>query len=347
MAWLWEVSWCGDMHSRRSARGRSGIKIGPANRIPQPTPGGGRSLYVALFVAALMLFGFDVANFRIAESVRGIVTDVSRPVLETMSRSISSVRSALRTTRDYSELASRYEVLRTENRQLKSLRSEAYIVRARAIAYEKLLDYVPEDGSESIAARTIADQNSPFARSVIVNAGTGRGVSNGSAVLGETGLIGRVVSTGRTTSRVLLVTDLNSRIPVFVGARKYRALLAGTNGPALSLMYLPASAMLKSGDPVITSGEGRLLPQGLHIGQVRQGLDGINDVTMGQPPREADIVRILKYDARIDVDPATPLPVALMAIPKPVAATTGSAGANEVQTAVAVKAADDPLPVRE
>jgi len=335
-------------HAFTSQRVRSvKDKNRPGKRNSAPR-GGGQGFYVALFVAALVLFGSDLANFRLAEGVRGLVADFSRPVLETTSRAISAVRSALRTTRDYSELASRYEVLRSENRQLKSLRSEAYIVRARATAYENLLDYVPEDGTESIAARTIADLKSPFTRSVIVNAGAGRGVSNGSAVIGGSGLIGRVISTGRTTSRVLLVTDLDSRIPVFVGAGRYRALLAGTNGPILSLMYLPASALLKSGDPVITSGEGRLLPQGLYVGQVRLGPEGVRGVAVGLPPAEAEIVRILKYDVPVDVNPAaTPLPVALKANPKVDAMVPGGAEADVVQTAIAVKAVGDPLPARE
>jgi len=331
--------------SRRARPVNSGNR--PGKRTPVPLAGG-RGLYSALFLAAVLLFGSDLANYRLAEGVRGLITDISLPVLETSSRAISMARSFLRTTRDYSELARRYETLRAEVRELKSLRSEAIIVQARANAYEMLLDYVPEDGFESIAARTVADLDSTFSRSVIINAGANRGVQNGSAVLGGAGMIGRVISTGRTTSRVLLVTDLNSRIPVFVGAGRYRALLAGSNGPTLSLMYLPASAMLKSGDPVITSGEGRLLPQGLTIGQVRLGPDGIQDVVVGRPPREAEIVRILNYDTGIDVDPlTTPLPVALMAIPNSDAAGAGSAITDDVQTAVAVKATEVPPPARE
>jgi len=254
--------------SQRAVLVKSGNR--PGKRY-STSPANGRGLYAALFLAAMLLFGFDLANFRLAEDVRGLATDISLPVLEASSQAISSTRSLLRTTRDYSELASRYEKLRTENRQLKSLRSEAYAVQARARAYEALLAYVPEDASESIAARTVADLKSPFSRSVIVNAGASRGVINGLAVLGEAGFVGRVISTGNKTSRVLLITDIKSRIPVFVGATRYRALLAGTNGPSLSLLYVPPSAILKPDDPVITSGEGRLLPEGLSIGRIRVG----------------------------------------------------------------------------
>ncbi len=310
--------------------------------------GGGQSLYAALFFVGLLLFGFDQANIRLAEGVRGLITDASQPVLEATSRTISSVRSLMRSTRDYSELANRYESLRAENRELKSLRSAAYAVQAQVRAYEVLLDYVPEDGSESIAARTIADVSSPYSRSVIVNAGTARGVSNGSAVLGQAGLVGRIISTGRNTSRVLLVTDINSRIPVFVGARRYRALLTGTNGPVLSLMYLPASARLEEGDVVITSGEGRLLTEGLTIGGVRFNSEGQPDVAVGRPPREADIVRILKYAVQVDVDrDKTPLPVALMDVTKPTVAGAGSSEADVVLTAVAVEVVVENPPVRE
>ncbi|VAW15732.1 hypothetical protein MNBD_ALPHA09-545 [hydrothermal vent metagenome] len=313
--------------------------------------GGGRSIYVALFLAAVVLFGLDQANHRLAANVRGLVTDMSLPVLEATSGAISTVRSLLRTTRDYSDLASEYEVLRAENRKLKAMRSEAYVVQARARAYEVLLDYVPQDGFRTIAARTIADVRSPYSRSVIVNAGHERGVSNGSAVLGEAGLVGRVVSAGQKTSRVLLVTDINSRIPVFVGADRYRALLTGTNGPNLSLMYLPASAMLNGGDLVVTSGEGRLLPEGLAIGRVAINANGQPDVVVGRPPLEASVVRILNTALAVDIDPkTTPLPAALMEVPKPdtvAAAATTAAGAEIVRTAVAEKAVAKLPPARE
>ena len=270
------------------------------------------SVYVALFVFALLLFGVDQANHRLAEDARGLVTDLSLPILETSSTAISTVRSMLRTTRDYADLASEYETIRAENRHLKALRSQAHIVKARARAYEDLLKYVPEEGSESIAARTIADVQSPFAHSVIVNAGEGRGVVNGLAVLGETGLIGRIISTGKKTARVLLVTDVNSRIPVFVGERRHRALLAGRNGPVLSLMHLPADALLAPGDGVVTSGEGRLLPAGLTVGTVRIVRDGQPEVFLKYRPRETDVVRVLKYNTLVDIaTDETPLPVAL------------------------------------
>lgn len=298
----------------------------------------GRLYGFLLFVSAV-LFAVDQTGHKISEDVRGIATDLSLPVLQVTSSAINTTRSALRSTRDYADLAQRYEVLRSENTELKRQRGEAVMVEARARAYETLLNYAPSDDAVAITAQTIADLHSPYAHSIIVNAGREDGVLAGLAVLGGNGVIGRVVSTGQKTSRILLVTDINSRIPVFVGAEKHRAILTGTNGSELALMHLPASAILNEGDQVITSGEGRLLPGGLAIGGIKTSAEGHPNVVLGSQPREAEMVRIVKYATDVDVEPGkAPLPTILMSDAEKAKADIQAAASGEVHAAVAVAA---------
>jgi rod shape-determining protein MreC len=93
-------------------------------------------------------------------------------------------------------------------------------------------------------------------------------VKTGYPVINADGLVGRIVDIGPTTARVLLASDLNSRIPVVVGPNGVRAILAGDNGPSPRLIYLPDGAKIAIGDDVATSGTGGLFPAGLRIGAV-------------------------------------------------------------------------------
>ncbi|NND50448.1 MAG: rod shape-determining protein MreC [Rhizobiales bacterium] len=223
-------------------------------------------------------------------------------------------------------LSSEVDRLRDENRILRDWRQKALELKDRAERYEALLQMQPDAGNSMIAARAIADVHTPFTRSLIINAGEFDGVSQGNAVLGTKGLVGRVISAGSNSSRVLLINDLESRIPVHVGPGRYRSILAGTNGREPTLMHLPAGAELSNGDIVLTSGEARLLPPGLTIGEVRLGENGSVSVLLGSDPDSVEFVRIYNSEFPIDVaEGAPPLPELLadggpIADPVPIAA---------------------------
>jgi rod shape-determining protein MreC len=120
----------------------------------------------------------------------------------------------------------------------------------------------------SIAARVVANSTSAFAPSVVVNAGSNDGVATGQmAVTGE-GLAGRVATVSPRAALVLLITDLNSRVPVFVGASRVMAVLAGDNSERPRLIHLLGEGVIAPGDLVVTSGLAGAFPPGQPIGVV-------------------------------------------------------------------------------
>jgi rod shape-determining protein MreC len=119
-----------------------------------------------------------------------------------------------------------------------------------------------------VTARVMATSSGPFVRSAMINAGTAENLKGGYPVLAGNGLAARVVAVGSGVSRLLLITDADSRIPVFVGAQAARAILAGDNGPSPRLLFLATDVTIKAGDEVVTSGIGGLFPRGLRIGTV-------------------------------------------------------------------------------
>ena len=121
------------------------------------------------------------------------------------------------------------------------------------------------------------------------------GARRGFPVVDGDGLVGRIVETGARASRVLLVTDINSRIPVLVGRQAQRAVLQGDNGPAPRLHYLAADAVVSAGDEVYTSGVGGVLPRGLRIGTVIEDAGSFR-VQPHARLDELDFVSILQFE---------------------------------------------------
>jgi len=133
---------------------------------------------------------------------------------------------------------------------------------------QELLNYVPDLSVGYISARVIADTGGAFAHSLLLNAGERDGVQKGQAAITGEGLVGRIAGVGARSSRILLITDLNSRIPVVVGPNRKRAILTGDNTDRPRIIHLPPGEMLSPGDVVTTSGHGGVLPVGLAVGVV-------------------------------------------------------------------------------
>lgn len=211
------------------------------------------------------------------------------------------------------DAAGRVEALEKENRDLRAWRDLAERLAERNARYEALLR-MPEDAfgagadiSESIAAQLVLDSGGPFTRTLVANAGADHGVRVGYIAVNENGLVGRVVSVGRRSARVLMLDDYTSRIPVMGEASRVRAVLAGqaTRPPELitrpfqmqapMLDFIVGAQSLREGERVITSGDGGLFPRGIPVGVARRDGSGQWRVALAAAQQPIDFVRILPY----------------------------------------------------
>ena len=207
----------------------------------------------------------------------------------------------------------RIDQLERENRELQSWRELAERLAERNARYEALLRMPPDafgegaDVEHSIAAQLVLDSGGPFTRTLVANAGADHGVRVGFIAVNENGLVGRVVSVGHRSSRILMLDDYNSRIPVMGEASRVRAVLAGhaTRPPELithpyqiqspRLDFIVGAQNLREGERVITSGDGGLFPRGIAVGVARRQGDGSWRVALSAAQRPIDFVRILPY----------------------------------------------------
>jgi rod shape-determining protein MreC len=225
-------------------------------------------LFLVVGAFALMLLG--KADTLLVERIRTAVGDAAAPILEFIARPIDSISGAVEGIGELADLRARNVSLERENERLRHWQAVARRLEAENTALRSLTDMAPDPRLRFVTARVVGDQGGAFARSVLVNAGTRDGVAKGQAAITSEGLAGRVAEVGVRSARVLLVTDINSRIPVLVGEGRDRAILAGDNTNQPRLRYLAPGTEIRPGDHVVTSGHGAIFPPGLPIGVVTQ-----------------------------------------------------------------------------
>ena len=257
---------------------------------------GGQFLFVLYFVCAVLLVLSRLGHDTLREA-RAAFADFATPVLEKASLPVTYIRHVWARASDYADGVAEIDRLKQENERLRHWEWQAKRLERRLAQMRTLLNGVEEPALEFVTGRVIADARGPFVRSVLVNVGTSQKVRLGYAVINSDGLIGRTVRVGESVSRVIMLNDLNSRIPVLVGPAGVRAILVGDNGPEPRLEFLSDSDNVYEDDEVYTSGHGGVFPRGLRIGLVKQATGKGFQVRPHVSLSQIEYVSVLFYDS--------------------------------------------------
>ena len=224
------------------------------------------SLIFLIFLASIIFF-LDVFGFQFMKPVRSIINDgIYRVSLVASSPS----RFVPQATGSITDLFN----IKSENEKLKKA-LEVYRQKELSVEYlsnqnknlRKILDSDDTLFKENIVlSKVLIDKSSPYLKSIIINRGSKSGLLKGMPVMDKDFLIGRIVETNYLSSRVLLLTDLNSRIPVTFGEEGIQAILKGSGGSRPVLEYLPEGYVVEEGIKVFTSGKDRIFLPGSPIG---------------------------------------------------------------------------------
>ena len=223
----------------------------------------------ALVVLSVLFLIFEKIEVKPINYFRSFVKDlVYRSSLVASSPS-KGMSATLRFTKDHLNLYKNNNQLKKENDQLRNKIFESDYLILENTQLRKLIDEQVESSSNLISSRVMLDKQSPYLNSFVIKSGANHKIKNGMAVLDGKYFIGRIVDVNFFSSRVLLVTDLNSKIPVLIEPSGYHAILSGrgTNEPTLE--YLPKNHKVQSGDKVYTSGKEGIFVPGIPIGKVR------------------------------------------------------------------------------
>ena len=201
--------------------------------------------------------------------IRMITKDIiikSSYVVSVPFKSISKTYSLLT---DHFNMYDEYEKLKISETKNKNLILENNFFKQENQRLKKLIDEKNLYYEEFYVTKVLLDQRSPYLRSLLINKGFKHGIKLGAAVRSNSYFIGKVVDSNYLTSRILLISDLNSKIPIIIEPGSVSAILSGTGNNELGeIEYLPEKNNIEEGRIVYTSGSDGVISSGIPIGKI-------------------------------------------------------------------------------
>ena len=263
-----------------------------------------QKLTLPVLVAAafgLMLLG--KADTLLAERVRIALGDALAPIYAALSGPLHDAREAVGDAGHLFALRAENARLRAENARLRQWQDVALSLDAENATLRAQAGWVPDAAPSFVSARVVADAGGVYARAVLLSVGPHHAIKPGEIALDARGLVGRVTEVGARTARVLLITDLNSRIPVILEHSRAHAIMVGSNGGEPRLEYWPAGSRPAEGEHVVTSADADAFPANLPVGIVHYSSGNVPEVVPAARLNRLEIVRIFDYDLHATVAP--------------------------------------------
>ncbi len=250
---------------------------------------------VILFISAFAMMLINKTDTVIIEKTSSVATDVVSPLIDVLvipARLLSSVYDYVH---ELKRIRDDNAVLREENKKLVMMTGKARALEIENRLLSGLLNYTPPPEATFVTARVIAEEGNAFSHSLIAYTAGNPNVKKGQVVLSENGVIGRVEQVGQMYSKIILITDINSKIPVVVERTRVRGILSGDNTSIPKLVFVPLDAKLAIGDRIVTSGVAGVFPPGLPVGKiVSTDKNDIKVKVLGNLDR-VEYVRIVDY----------------------------------------------------
>jgi len=246
-------------------------------------------LFLSIFVIILSNYNFKVIQF-IKIGINEITYRASF-LISAPENKIENINSQIK---DHLEIYDNYKNLESE---LETLKKKELTNNFLIMENEKLRELINESiNSNEILAKVLIDKESPFLKSIILNKGSKDKLKIGMAVADEVYLVGKIIEVNYTNSRVLLLSDLNSKIPVVLEPIGMQAVVSGTGGDVGKIQYTKEEygAQIKNKKIIAyTSGQGGLFKPGLPVGKISK--DNINEINFFSDFKQLEYVKIISH----------------------------------------------------
>ncbi len=251
-------------------------------------------LLVLLLLALFLLWRIDSPR---VERFRAALVDRFVPGFAWAMAPVTWTVEVVGDFQSYARLYEQNQQLREELRQMKAWKEAALQLEQKNARLLDLNQVRLDPMLTHVTGVVLADSGSPFNQSVLLNVGARDGIRDGWATMDGIGLVGRVSGVGQKTSRVILLTDSNSRVPVTVQPSGQKSILTGDNSDLPPLEFLEDPDEVRPGDRVVSSGDGGMFPAGLLVGQVVLGTDKRLRVALAADYQRLEFLRVLRSHA--------------------------------------------------
>ena len=246
-------------------------------------------LFLSIFVIILSNYNFKVIQF-----IKIGINEITYRASFLISAPENKIENFNSKIKDHLEIYDNYKNLESE---LETLKKIELINNFLIMENEKLRELINESiNSNEILAKVLIDKESPFLKSIILNKGSKDKLKIGMAVADEVYLVGKIIEVNYTNSRVLLLSDLNSKIPVVLEPIGMQAVVSGTGGDVGKIQYTKEEygAQIKNKKIIAyTSGQGGLFKPGLPVGKISK--DNINEINFFSDFKQLEYVKIISH----------------------------------------------------
>jgi len=230
-----------------------------------------------------------------AKEVSFIFVGISTPIVETISFPFNSTIGILTDFNDLVKAKKENVLLKSELQKMRAYYIATLNTYQENKDLKQALNFVKDKSTNYRVAQVIGWSHQLFNNNVIIDAGTNRGIREGNIVVGDIGVVGRIEHVEKTRSRLILINDSTSRIPVMISNARVRGILVGNNSNLMEIIYSSKGKEIEVGDMVYTSGDGDTLPSGLFIGRIKKVENNTILVSMVEDIANLNFVTIIDY----------------------------------------------------
>ena len=222
-----------------------------------------------VFIFSFFLIFFSKSDYYLVHQIKSISSEIVNPVTKIVSLPVSITSNAITHFQELSNLKSENLKLKEENLRLKKWQILAVQNSRENKVLKKLLNATNNNLSLIKTASLVNRNDILFSKTININAGTKDGLMNQMSVINHRGLVGRVIDPSFNNSKVLLLTDQNSSVPVKTISDGLVSLVQGSgDGIHLISLFIKEDKMPKVGDLIVTSGTAQIFPPDLLVGKI-------------------------------------------------------------------------------
>ena len=250
-----------------------------------------------LIVISIIILIFEKYNFKAINLLKTSLKEIVYRSTFIVSVPENLVKNAYKISLEHINLYEEYKQLNLEYKKLKAKNLNIEFIKSENKILKSKIEDI-KDQKYEVLAKVIIDKQSPFFKSVIVNRGSRDKIELGMAVLDGDFLVGKVVEVNYLTSRILLLSDLNSKIPVSIEPNGIQSILSGTGGKHGKLQYLLSDNLsIKDEDEVFTSGSGNIFNAGIPIGTIKIK-DNLPEIIFHSDFSQLRLVKIVTFESK-------------------------------------------------
>ena len=249
---------------------------------------------VFLFLTAFVLMLVNKTDTVIIDKTSNVATDVVSSMIDVLVIPAKMLAKGYDYFRDLKQIYKDNQRLKEENQRLNVIYDRYRALEIENKLLSELLNYVIPPEMELVTGRVIAEEGDAFSHSMIAYTGDEK-VKKGQVAMAEKGVVGRVDRVGINYARVILITDINSKIPVMVEKSRVRGILSGDNTNLPKLIFIPLDAGISVGDRIVTSGVAGVFPTGLPVGRVVSVRKGEVTVKPFSNLEQLEYIKLINY----------------------------------------------------